>query len=58
MILARFFIRQLGTFLFCRQLGTFLFCRQFRNVPNCRLGNDKALVHLDRLGAWIALLKV
>ena len=33
-------------------------CRQFRNVPNCRLGNDKALVHLDRLGAGIALLKV
>ncbi len=48
-ILARFFDRQ---------LGTFLFCRQFRNVPNCRLGNDKALVHLDRLGAGIALLKV
>ena len=33
-------------------------CRQFRNVSNCRLGNDKALVHLDRLGAGIALLKV
>ena len=49
MILARFFDRQ---------LGTFLFCRQFRNVPNCRLGTDTALVHLDRLGAWIALLKV
>jgi len=45
MILARFFDRQLGTFLFCRQF-------------NCRLGNDKALVHLDRLGAGIALLKV
>lgn len=28
MILARFFDRQ---------LGTFLICRQFRNVPNCRL---------------------
>ena len=49
MILARFFDRQLGTFLFCRQL---------RTVPNCRLGNDNALVHLDRLGAGIALLKV
>lgn len=48
MILARFFDRQLGTFL----------CRQFRNVPYCRLGNDRALVHLDRLGAGIALLKV
>ena len=32
--------------------------RHIRNVPNCRLGNDKALVHLDRLGAGIALLKV
>ncbi len=49
MILARFFDRQ---------LGTFLFCRQFRNVSNCRLGNDKALVHLDGFGAGIALLKV
>ncbi len=49
MILARFFDRQ---------LGTFLFCQQFRNVPNCRLRNDKALVYLDRLGAGIALLKV
>lgn len=48
-ILARFFDRQ---------LGTFLFCRQFRNVPNCRLGNDKALVHFDGFGAGIALLKV
>ena len=48
-ILARFFDRQ---------LGAFFFCRQFRSVPNCRLGNDKALVHLDRLGAGIALLKV
>jgi len=43
---------------FDRQLGTFLFCWQFRNVPNCRLGNDKVLVHLDRFGAGIALLKV
>ena len=49
MILARFFDRQ---------LGTFLFCRQFRTVSNCRLGNDKALVHLDGFGAGIALLKV
>lgn len=49
MIPARFFIWQ---------LGTFLFCRQFRNVPKCRLGNDKALVHFDGFGAGIALLKV
>lgn len=34
------------------------FDRQFRNVPNCRLGNDKALVHFDGFGAGIALLKV
>lgn len=49
MILARFFVRR---------LGTFLFCRQFRNVPNCQLGNDKTLVHLDGFGAGIAALKV
>lgn len=33
-------------------------CRQFRNVPSCRLGNDKVLVHCDGFGAGIALLKV
>lgn len=43
---------------FDRQLGTFLFLPAVRNVPNCRLGNDKALVHFDGFGAGIALLKV
>ena len=47
----------LALFLTGRE-GRSFFCRPFRNVPNCRLGNDKALVHFDGFGAGIALLKV